>query len=251
MRHPILIITGWIICIPAVYYIDRWRKLRKKLKDITGTQTSLIGSLLRSSRSTGRIVEVKGKLVANSEVLKSYFTESDCVFFHAVEKDKVREVYKSKSSDLTNSSRIYYSISTDKKSEHTFYLEDSTGKILIDPEGAEVDGKVVLKSIEPTFGEENSSTFSSAFQPCGEKIIAVIKEEQILPLGEQAYVIGELFFGSNGPIIGSSPEKDKTFLISLKDEETLVKSGNSELYQAIVFSIVASVAGIALIIMGW
>ncbi|HAE37488.1 MAG TPA: hypothetical protein DCG57_02480 [Candidatus Riflebacteria bacterium] len=248
MQQPELLIIGLVLCGFAGYFFYRWYVLRKKLIDIIATPTSKIGTLLNAKKNSGNIVEVKGKLVTDADLLKSPFANRDCVYYHAVEKDKVREVSQPPGS-RSKSTTIYYSVSSDMKSDRQFFIEDNTGRIAIDPEGAEVDGQVVHKTIEPVGGGDSSGFFGSMFEPCGEKIIAVLKEEAILPVNRQAYVIGELFVGSKGPFISSSPAKDKTFFISLKTEEALVGESQREMNFLTIGWASFAAAALALIVM--
>jgi len=250
MEKPELLIIDLILCGIAGYFFYRWYVLRKKLIDIIATPTSKIGTLLNAKKNSGNIVEVKGKLVSDDELLKSPFASRDCVYFHAVEKDKVRVISQG-SGSRRRSTRIYYSVSSDVKSDKQFYIEDNTGRIAIDPEGADVDGLVVHKTIEPVGGGDSSGFFGSMFEPCGEKIIAVLKEETILPANRQAYAIGELFVGSKGPFISSSPAKDKTFFISLKTEEALVGESQREMNFLTIGWATFSAAAIALLLMAY
>ena len=250
MEKPELLIFGLVLISVAGYFFYRWYVLRKKLIDIIATPTSKIGTLLNAKKNSGNIVEVKGKLVSDEDLLKSPYANRDCVYYHSTEKDKVREVSQPAGS-RHKSTRIYYSISSEVKSDKKFFIEDTTGRIAIDPEGAEVDGLVVHKTIEPVSGSESSGFFGSMFEPCGERIVAVLKEEEILPASRQAYVIGELFVGSKGPFIGSSPAKDKTFFISLKTEESLVGAGQREMNFLTIGWASFTAAGLALFVMAF
>lgn len=249
MEQPELLIAGLCLFAFAIYFFYRWYVLRKKIINIIATPTSKIGSLLNAKKNTGKIVEVKGKLVADEEPLKSPFASRDCVYYHSVEKDKVREI--SRGSRNSKQTRVYLSVSSDVKSDTKFYIEDNSGRILIDPEGAEVDGMVVHKTIEPVGGGGSTGFFGSMFEPCGTKIIAVVKEEEILPNNRNAYVIGELFVGKKGPFIGGSPAKDKTFFVSLKTEEDLVGEGQREMIYLTIGWAGFTLASIVLIAMAF
>jgi len=250
MEKPELLIAGLCVLAIGVYLFYRWYVLRQKIIDIIATPTSKIGTLLNAKKNAGNVVEVKGKLVGEDELLKSPYASKDCVYYHSTEKNKIREVTQS-SGSRGKSVRTYVETFSESKSDRRFFIEDETGRISIDPEGAEVDGMVVHKTIEPVGGGDSTGFFGSMFEPCGSKIIAVIKEEQILPANRKAYLIGELFVGSKGPFIGGSPAKDKTFFISLKTEEALIGEGQREMNFLTLGWAVFGAAGFALLMMAF
>lgn len=246
MDKPELLITGCVLIGFAVYFFYRWFNLRKKIVDILVTPTSKISSLLAAGKGSGKMVEIKGKIVAGEEIQKSPFTNRECVYYHSTEKDKIRVIYQN-SGRSQKHTKIRYETSTDLKSDKIFYIDDTTGRIAIDPEGAEVDGQVVLKKLEPIGLSETSGWLGNMFEPCGEKIVGVLKEEQILPANRRAYVIGELFVGKKGPFLASSPARDKTFMISLKSEEDLIGEGKTEMNYLTLGWATFATAGIILI----
>ncbi|MGM0601056.1 MAG: GIDE domain-containing protein [Candidatus Rifleibacteriota bacterium] len=246
MNNWITVLAGWIILIVAVVSFTNWKKQKKKLKHIVNTPTSKISSLLREKRNTGKMVEVKGKLVIE-EPLLSPFTKRKCVFYHSTVVDEVRKVYMSEG---RKRQRIYHSTSTDERSNDIFFIEDDTGKIQVDPEGFEIDSRTVLNKKESKPGEKGLN-FGTIFKPYGEKIIAVITKEKILPVGQKAYAIGELFVSGSKIFIGSDPLKEKTCFISTKSEEFLVSSNISKSKKNFVVGIVATIVGLSLIYLGW
>lgn len=250
MDSPFIVIAGWIFLTVAVICWTNWKREKKKLADIVSTPTSKISTLLREKRNSGKMVEVKGKLVTE-EPLLSLFTKMECVFYHAIERDKVREVsYSSRNGSGGKRERIYYSTSTDERSSKNFFIEDETGRIPVSPEGFEVEGKTVLKKEEPRPGADEFN-LGVAFKPCGEKIIAVQNIETILPVGQNAYAIGELFVGKHGPFIGADPLKEKTCLISVQSEEFMVRAGSAKTRKNLIIGIVSLIVGIFLIFWGW
>lgn len=248
MTRPFVVIAGWILCIVAIICRENWKRQRKRLTDIASTPTSKVAELLQAQKNSGKIVEVKGKLVAE-EILSAPFTQRDCVFFHSTERDKVRAIsYDSRSGSGRKRERIYYSTNTDSRSSQKFFIEDETGKIGIDPEGFEIEGDVVLKTEKATHDEKNTINLGVAFQQCGEKIIAVLRKEMILPPGKRAYAIGELFVGSQGPFIGADPLKEKTCLVSLQSEESMLSDSSESVRKNLVIGILSLIAGLSLIV---
>lgn len=246
MDNWIIVLIGWIFLIGAVVCFTNWKKQKKKLKHIVDTPTSKIASILGEKRNTGKMVEVKGKLVAEDPLL-SPFTKQKCVFYHSTVVDKVRKVYNSGGSKRQS---FYDSTSTDQRSSQKFFIEDDTGKIPIDPEGFEIDGKLVLNKKKHKPGE-NGWSFGPLFKPYGEKIIAVVTKESILPVGQKAYAIGELFVSDAKAFIGSDPLQVNTCFVSIKSEEFLVRDNTSKIRMNFALGIVAAIVGLFLIVVGW
>ncbi|MBU5678855.1 MAG: GIDE domain-containing protein [Candidatus Aenigmatarchaeota archaeon] len=76
------------------------------------------------------LVEVYGEVVPiKNKILKSPFTQKDCVYYLC----KVEKYVKSYRGGGT-----WVCVAKEENSTH-FYLQDETGKVLVDPRGAEID----------------------------------------------------------------------------------------------------------------
>ncbi len=103
-----------------IFYMG-FKNLRKK-QLIENTPTSKVRSIAMGQ------VEVIGAALPFENPIKSPFTNTPCVYYRWA----VEEYRRSKNSS-------YWAEIAKGASKNRFYLQDDTGKVLIDPEGAEVD----------------------------------------------------------------------------------------------------------------
>lgn len=100
-------------------------KVREKKRLIENIPTSTVRGM-----AVG-LVEVKGKAVCIEQPLISYFAKAPCVFFRY----QVEELRSSGKSSRWVTIASY-------SSTNYFYLEDETGKVAVDPQGAELHLRV-------------------------------------------------------------------------------------------------------------
>ncbi len=226
MRYPEYLLLGLVFIILGGFLVYQWFKVRRKISSMVNTPTSPVSTLLKSQPSQGRIVEIKGRLVAGNSLLRAPYTGRDCVFYHSVTKDKLKEVYSNTKGQKR--SRITHNVTEDIRSSELFYVEDRTGRIAIDPHGFEIEAQTVMNKERPTDSNPGRGLLG-IFQPdYGTYCIAVIKEEKILPEKHPVYVIGELFHTPQGPFISASVDQKATAFLSLKTEETLLAESRRE-----------------------
>lgn len=228
MRYPEYIALAVAIFAVSAYIAYEWYKLRRKINDMVKTPTSTIASVLNAPRSRGRMVEIKGTIVAGDPMLHSPYTDRDCVFYHSVKKDKIKDV--SRDMGGKKRSHIRYQVAEEFRSDKLFYVEDRTGKIAIDPLGLEIEGQQVLNTEKACDVSPGNSLFGLFSPPPGDYYLAVLKEEHILPPKKRVYVIGELYPGKKEPFIGAPLEKTSTALVSVKTEETIIEEHKRQLY---------------------
>ncbi len=233
---------GYLGVVISSYFIVRlileFAKYRKKVTDILLTPTSDIEKLLEFKDKKERIVEVKGK-VGTMETVVSPYTQTECAYYYSLEQEKVQKVfYKGQGENRKAYTKVVHRVVSEEKSPFPFYVEDETGLITIDPEGFELEGKVVFEEETPI--ETKSLEESVRPSEKEERTISKIKKEVVLLSDEKVYIIGELFLGEQSNFIGSDPFKNKTSLISINEEYSIVKK-----YAAMAFR---RLAGVVLLI---
>ncbi len=226
MRYPEYLLLGFVFLVLGGFLVFQWFKVRRKIRNIIDTPTTPVGTLLKSQPTQGRIVEIKGRLVAGQNLLKAPYSGRDCVFYHSVTSDKLKEVYRNHKGQKR--SRITHNITEDIRSSELFYVEDRTGRIAIDPQGFEIEAQTVMNKERPTDHNSGKGLFGIFEPDYGNYCIAVIKEEKILPEKHPVYVIGELFYTPQGPFISASVDSKATAFLSLKTEETLLAESRRE-----------------------
>jgi hypothetical protein len=111
---------------------------------------------------------------------------------------------------------------TDVDDRHvpTFWVRDATGRILIDPQNAELD----LLEIDERY-EDVSSSFGGTRR--------ATRKEKALPVGHQVYVLGYLGERQGEPTLTRHPSNPQNkFLISYRSEQDFARanSRNASLY---------------------
>ena len=114
------IVIGAIV-VGTVLLIGGIRQYFKK-KMIENTPTSKVRSIAMG------FVELAGKVAPEKEVMKSPFTNSDCVYYKYI----VQEYRRS------GKSSYWATIKSDSQCTN-FYLKDATGQVLVDPQKAKID----------------------------------------------------------------------------------------------------------------
>jgi len=247
MNSPVFFIFLIVILFFAGAGLYRWFLLRRKIAHIVNTPTSQIRQLLDGRFKRETMVEVKGALTIDEPLMAPY-TKRECVFFHSQEIDKIERIeYRRTSKGSRKTRTIVYNTTSERKSYQKFYIEDFTGRIEVCPASFEIEGKKVLDREVPRQGA-SSGFWGTLFKPCGDKIIADITRESILPLHQKAYIIGHYYIGNDGPYIGGCPDKAKTSLISVQSEEEILKQLRLKSYLYFLgFLLLASGAGFLII----
>jgi hypothetical protein len=138
-------------------------------------------------------------------------------------------------------------------SQEPFVVRDSTGSIVVDPRGADLDEPFVLadkferNSSSIDLGDSKWADIAEQFARAGVQG-GIQHEEWGIPTGQQLYVLAEANDRS-GTLTMSRPEKGR-FLISTKTEEDLRDSAGKTVAIATSIALVAGLAGIVLLVLG-
>ena len=112
-------IAGFVIGIVLFVKGFSWLKQKRMIENIP---TSKVRSVAMG------LVEVHGKAVKAKKILKSPFSNKDCVYYKYTIEEYRKQGKHSK----------WVTIRKGEESTH-FYLQDNTGSVLVDPKGANVD----------------------------------------------------------------------------------------------------------------
>lgn len=203
----------------ALFFLGfRW--LRQK-RLIENTPTSKVRSIAMG------LVEIFGSaLSAEKKILKSPFTAKDCVY------------YSYKIEELRSNGKHTYWATIKKGNENVhFFLKDSTGAVLVDPEKAKVDVPVSFR-YESRWGKDPPKEVIDFLQKTGirfESFFGINKTmrftETMIPLKQEIYILGT---AGNNPFVEDGTAKKneqgimiqkgrEIYLISTKQEKDLVK----------------------------
>lgn len=137
-----------------------------------------------------------------------------------------------------------------------FELQDSTGKIWVDPEGAEIQSLKSHSSFQP--GDLSSGMRIGNFilnaalglSAGGRQTLGFRSEEHILPVDKAAFVLGEASDGDGQLKIRKPEKKGALFLISTKSEEEIVKGAMGAETGFLIGSIILGIGGLTALIFG-
>jgi hypothetical protein len=221
---------------------------RTKQKAALMGQTETSGAADASGLAPGTLVEVKGTLRCE-EPLTSEMASERCAYYSS----KVIRKYLERDYDDDD-------VGSDRRSEvisqneqfAPFTVEDETGSVAVNAEGAEVDARQVVNRFERnTGGEGPSISLGGATVDLGEgeRTLGYRYTESILPVDAPVYVLGTVQEGGG---IGAPPPGDEgqRFVVSHRSEEALGQSFGKTVLWLGVGAIGAFVVGVILLVVG-
>jgi hypothetical protein len=222
-------------------------RTQQKAGLMSQTQTSNASEV--SSLAPGTLVEVKGTLRCE-EPLTSEMAGQTCAYYSAT----VTREYLERDYDDDDD------VGSDRRSEiisqntlfAPFSVEDSTGSVPVDAEGAEVDARQVVNRFERNTGNEGPSISlggATLNLGGGERTIGYRYTESILPVDAPVYVLGTV---QESGEIGAPPpgEAEHRFVVSHRSEEALGQSLGKTVMWLGVGAIGAFVLGVVLLAIG-
>jgi hypothetical protein len=222
---------------------------KNKQKAALMGQTETSGAADVSGLAPGTLVEVKGTLRCE-EPLTSEMAGERCAYYSS----KVIREYLERDYDDDDD------VGSDRRSEvisqneqfAPFTVEDSTGSVAVNAEGAEVDARQVVNRFERnTGGEGPSISLGGATLQLGggERTLGYRYTESILPVDAPVYVLGMV--QENGGIGAPSPGGEgQRFVVSHRSEEALGQSLGKTVLWLGVGGIGALVVGVILLVVG-
>lgn len=246
-----ILLVGTIILAIAITSLVEYRSIESEIHAIKATDSSTIGELQSLNQAvidelgqTGawrQPAELKGR-VSSSNPLRAKLSRRSCVYCHTVIKEEYEKTEYDTDDDgnTTSSTSRGSKVISDNVTQINFYLEDETGKILIDLAGAQIDGLTVVNDFEP---ERRTRTGRKDY-----RILGYQKTEKIIALESRIYIIGEVSDRDGQLQVCASEDKDTPFIISYRSEAELLKFKQSRSRQKLAWGIVLSILSIIAII---
>ena len=262
------IIFGAILIAAAVGMVFGRKKQEEKLYQMKATETMSSAELAQEAKdveeglgekgSYNKIVEVKGKAICD-QPLTSELAGVQCVDYSMHVYRKWEEKYWDTDSEGRRVQKTRQGTDTVASNARSvpFQIEDSGGKIKINPEGANMIREKVYSKFEP--GEPKGSSiqigrFSLNFGSVsalagGRRTLGYSYEEEAVPVGRELYVLGEAADSSGELRMQRPSQKENKFIISVKSEEELQRGIAGSMKALLVGSIIAGIAGVVLIVL--
>jgi hypothetical protein len=235
---PILIITGMLLLLIALSVaMIAWRR-ESGLLAMRDTPTLSVAELHERHRrainglsTLGEAIEVVGTIECD-EPLAAPYSETVCVAYsYSVNESSERHTVRAG----RPSSREYAFGGRDEQRRHVarFYVRDASGRVAIDPVGAQIDLLETVARYEAYSGIAGSER-------------RIWREERALPLGNRVYVLGYLLSDQGEPLLGRHPiEHSRRFLISYRDEASLSSHVRLQAYALYASAIIAVAVAVA------
>lgn len=258
-------LIGAVLEFLGVALVFMRRKEQSKLLEIKDVKTATAKELNDLSREIRQelgspgfteLAEVKG-VVRCDQPLKGELSGQSCVFYEMLVEERYEETYYEKDSQGNRRQKTRTGTSTVASNRQMirFEVEDSTGRVEVDPAGAEMDSVEVLDRFQPGAAAGNRLQWGDFSAPvsgttAGRKILGYRYVEKILPLERPVYVLGEVSDRDGTLRIGNPAEKEKPFVISLKTEAELVRGVESRIRGMLYGAIFCFAAGLAALVYG-
>jgi hypothetical protein len=240
----IFLVAGGVL----LYFRNRTRQKSALMSQTETSAASEVGGL-----APGTLAEVKGTIRCE-EPLTSEMAEKTCAYYSST----VTREYLERDHDDDND------VGSDRRSEiiaqnvqfAPFVVEDDSGSVAVDAEGAEVDARQVVNRFDRDTGNEGSFTLGGVTVNLGggERTIGYRYTESILPVDESVYVLGTVQ-EEGGIGAAQSGEEGRRFVVSHRSEEALGQSlGKTALWLgvggagAIAVGVILLVVGIIVLV---
>ena len=211
-----LVLIGALLVPTAGFLLWSWRNSHDDMALMRATETTPAADVAKLP--PGSLVEVKGRLRCSSP-LTAELSQSPCAHFAAivereyevVEYDAKRQTsYRAHKTEIVKSSTLFA----------PFEIEDASGRALVSPEAAIVEGIAAVDRYD-AHEEEGESLMQAALndEAANDRTLGFRYTEMHLPVDAEIYVLGVV---GDDRCIGAPPPgtKGQRFLISVKSEET-------------------------------
>lgn len=261
------IIIGIIFIAIGALLIFLRSKKQGHLLEIKSIPTSTAKELAETCKSINdelgqsggfkQLSEVKG-MIKCDQPLTGELSKQSCVYYDMKVEERYEETYwdKDANGNQVRKTRTGNTTVSSNTQKVNFQIMDETGKITVNPNGANIDAIQVVSKYEPHTANQASISFGgfklnlNTSSSGDRKILGYEYTERILPLDRKAYVIG-LASDSTGELMIQQPtEKGKPFIITLKSEEELVKGTESTIKIMMISAIVCWALGAGAIVYG-
>ena len=258
----LLACIGIVLFVLSQHQRAQLRQLRAAQRSTTKELTAFAESVSQALVEAGnyrQTAEVTGIIRCNSP-LTSEIAKQPCVYYDAEVRREYEETrYRSRRHGRRVSSRTMRgseTVSHNSQRVH-FWVEDATGRVLVDPTGAEIEPVQIADRFEPaeTAGSSRSLTIGKlsitlgglpTTMDAGRRTIGYRCRERALPVDRRVYVLGEVTDAS-GELTIQKPRQKGKFVISLRSKDEIVRSVVIRTQVMAATSAGSGVAGVALI----
>ena len=239
MNIGFLVLAGILAAVGALM-LWFWKQLGKDIAVMAGTPTSPAGEIAKIA--PGTFVEVKGTIRCERPITAE-FSKQACVYHKS---EVVREeVYYERDSDGKSRRKTREHILKSNVRHAPFVVEDASGKVVVNAEGATVEA---VKVHDENVSSGTSNLVSLAADLLGAGGGTLHHRESVLQPDIPAYVLG-IVQGDHSIGAAAKDAAVKDFVISHKSEEERTKEASSTQFWLMLIAIVLFAA--ALVALGY
>lgn len=203
-------------------------------------------------------VKLWGK-VGCDRPLTSVLKPTPCVFYKTTVTWEYEETVTKTDEDgkrIQETQKQSETLMSDRQSA-PFLVQDETGHISVEPEGADLDTIDIVNDFQPaqprggllSYGDFSLDVNSYA-RRSERRTLGYRYREAIMPLDRNVLVVGMVSDHTGELVVQKSLKADQSFIVSFKNDETLAQQSKKGAQQAFYGMVACGVLGIILIVLG-
>ena len=160
-----------------------------------------------------QVCEVAGTIEADAALSAPLSGKACVAYTRTVTREYEEDVASTDSSGKTTTTVARRSETVENNQQRVrFFVRDATGRVLIDPEQANLDMIETTNRFDPAEPKPAERTRTLGYR----------YQEQALPFGTQVYVLGSVVDSGGQPMIARSPrDRKQRFMVSRRSEREL------------------------------
>ena len=245
MEYLVFGIAGALLGILFLY----WSNLeRSRLEKILAAGVSKISDLTGPVEKSGCLVEINGS-IRSEKPLQAPYSNRECVYYFSKTEEKLEKFTRRDGSAVVPT--IQHRTTDEKVHMTSFQVDDGSGCIWVSPEGAKIVPCAVIDRFDEKTQDEGG-ILAGVARMIGiegtERVLGHSRKEEILPIGQQVYILGELDTSGGTPRVKKPSSITDDFLISVRSGEDVVASAKKRGATFFRLGLIFFVAGVALTI---
>ena len=266
-----LLIIGIVLMVVSGIMIAIRASQQKKLGSLARAEVTTVAQLQQLAGAVGgelsqlgttgagysQLVALSGRVQAD-EPLHSELAGERCVYYDYTVEREYEETYEETNSEtkekVTKTRRQSETVSHNTR-RVPFRVDDGTGAIAVEPEGADIDSVQTLERFEQATGHGAGmfqiGSVSISWDPTpigGRRTLGYKYRERALAVGANVFVLGQAT-DANGKLTVAKPPDGRSFIVSLKTREQLIGSARSAVQWLLYGAIGMDVLGLVLILL--
>ncbi len=206
--------------------------------------------------SFSQMVKLSAKAHSDTP-LKGEFSGEDCVYYtsQVIHKYKKLEEKKDKDGKIVKNWVTRTEVVGDTTRGDDFQLNDGTGMVDINIQGADITPNEVVDDFKPANSSGGGLSFSFGSLTFRNestlKTIGYSEVEHNIGIGTSLFVIGEINDRNGSLMISRPADKENPFIVSVKSEASILKGLEGNVKMSLYGGIAAAAVGVVLIIVSF